>query len=276
LPSARRRPWRPGRWLAAACVAGLGLLAVAQIYEPARRQTPIAPTAPAAPTPAVQPSAGRQGAVAPAPSAPSAPTAAVAPPASPPALAKAEPPPPALAMPPAPEAFPAVAAPAPPPPPAPSSVVVEQRQRDEAAADQTAARSAVMQAPAARLAAPLAAPTGAESLGGAPPSPAVRLRAAAAAGRTAEVEALLAHGVPVDAVDANGDTALMKSIQADQPAVAALLRRQGASLDLRNHAGETARDMARAKGDAALDQAIGPGPQVDLPSARPQPNKPGS
>jgi ankyrin repeat protein len=87
-----------------------------------------------------------------------------------------------------------------------------------------------------------------------------RLRSAAAAGRTAEVQALLDHGVPVDAPDSDGDTALMKSIQADQRAAAALLRRHGASLDHRNSAGESARDLATAKGDAALDQAIGLGP----------------
>jgi ankyrin repeat protein len=89
---------------------------------------------------------------------------------------------------------------------------------------------------------------------------AARLRAAAAAGRTAEMDALLAQGVPVDAPDADGDTALMNSIQADQPAAAALLRRHGASLDRRNQAGESARDMAAAKGDAEINQAIGLGP----------------
>jgi hypothetical protein len=52
----------------------------------------------------------------------------------------------------------------------------------------------------------------------------------------------------------------MKSIQADQPAAAALLRRHGASLDRANHAGESARDMAMLKGDAKLSQAIGLGP----------------
>jgi hypothetical protein len=90
--------------------------------------------------------------------------------------------------------------------------------------------------------------------------PGARLRAAAAAGRTADVEALLEHGAPVDSPDAEGDTALMKSIQADRSAAAALLRRYGASLDQKNHAGESARDMARAKGDAGLNQAIGLSP----------------
>jgi len=93
-----------------------------------------------------------------------------------------------------------------------------------------------------------------------PSNEAARLRAAAAAGRTAEMEALLAQGIPVDAPDADGETALMKSIQADQPAAAAMLRRYGARLDRRNHAGERARDMATARGDAGLNRAIGLGP----------------
>ncbi|MFI4934373.1 MAG: hypothetical protein ACHP7N_07125, partial [Caulobacterales bacterium] len=87
-----------------------------------------------------------------------------------------------------------------------------------------------------------------------------RLRAAAAAGQIGEVARLLRQGAPVDAADADGNTALMKSIQADQPAVAAILRRHGASLDRRNHAGESARDMATAKDDEALDRAIGVAP----------------
>jgi hypothetical protein len=49
----------------------------------------------------------------------------------------------------------------------------------------------------------------------------------------------------------------MKSIQADHIAASALLRRHGASLDHENHAGESARDMAIAKGDVELNQAIG-------------------
>jgi hypothetical protein len=50
------------------------------------------------------------------------------------------------------------------------------------------------------------------------------------------------------------------SVRADHPAAAALLRRHGASLDHRNRAGESARDMAAERGDAALNQAIGLGP----------------
>jgi ankyrin repeat protein len=89
---------------------------------------------------------------------------------------------------------------------------------------------------------------------------AAKLRAAAAAGRIEDIGTLLAQGVPVDAADAKGDTALMESIQADQPAVAALLYQRGANLDQRNLAGLSARDMAKAKDDRVLDQALGLGP----------------
>jgi len=87
-----------------------------------------------------------------------------------------------------------------------------------------------------------------------------QLGAAAAAGRLHEVKALLARSVPVDAADAAGETALMKSIQAGRRAVAALLIARGASLDRENRAGESARDMAAAKGDPKLDKALGLAP----------------
>ena len=264
LPSTRRPVWRPARWLAAACVAGLGLFAVTQIYQPARRQTPTAPIMPSeAPTPSAQPSVAQPETPAP-PAVAAAPRAAT--PASPSAIAKAEPPPPpsAVAMAPAPEAFPAGAAAPPPPPPSAASVAAEEREGDEAVAAQSTARVATKQVPVAISAftsqSRAVQPISPEALAGLPPDQAARLRAAAAAGRTAEVKTLLARGVAVDAPDADGDTALMKSIQADQPATAALLRRHGASLDRENNAGESARAMATAKDDAALDRAIGLGP----------------
>ena len=74
------------------------------------------------------------------------------------------------------------------------------------------------------------------------------------------MKTLLTQGVPVDAPDADGKTALMQSIGADRPAVAALLRRHGASLDTLDSTGQSARDMAAAKGDAALNQALGLAP----------------
>jgi len=87
-----------------------------------------------------------------------------------------------------------------------------------------------------------------------------QLGAAANAGRTGEVEQLLARHVPVDAPDAQGETALMKSIRGDQPATAALLLRHGASLDRKNKAGLSARDLAAQINDPALNQALGLGP----------------
>jgi ankyrin repeat protein len=72
-----------------------------------------------------------------------------------------------------------------------------------------------------------------------------------------EIQALLAQGAPVDAADAQGDTALMQSVQADQPAAAALLRQHGANLDRKNRAGLSARDMAKTKNDPELNQALG-------------------
>ncbi len=113
-----------------------------------------------------------------------------------------------------------------------------------------------MVAPARR-----AHPAGKADALAAAPDPAARLRAAAAAaGRTAELAALLDQGVAADAPDAAGDTALMKSVRADRPAAAALLRRHGASLDRRNQAGESARDLAAGKADPALDRALGISP----------------
>ena len=62
----------------------------------------------------------------------------------------------------------------------------------------------------------------------------------------------------------------MQSIRSDQPAAAALLVRRGASLDQTNHAGESARDMAKARNDAKLDQALGlrPWPERSAPGDR--------
>jgi hypothetical protein len=272
-PPIRMSAWRRGRWLAAACVAGLGVLVAIQIYHPAGHDQQVA-TAPA-PTTAGQRLAAPPAAApaATASEASSSQAAAVAPappmamPAPPPALAKAEPPlPPPLApeIAPAPRAVPAAAPPPPPPPRATDDVAAERRESLGVVAQQSTARGAAEQAPVAISA--FTGPSSAdqatrdETLGGMPADRAADLRAAAAAGRTADLKALLAQGVPVDAPDADGDTALMKSVRADHPATAALLLRHGASLDRKNQAGESARDMAKALGDAALDQALGLGP----------------
>jgi ankyrin repeat protein len=101
-------------------------------------------------------------------------------------------------------------------------------------------------AKAARIAAPAPPPA----------DPGARLRSAAALGRAADVEALLARGVAVDAPDADGETALMKAIRADKPAVAALLRRHGASLDHANHAGVSGWELAAMSNDPELARAL--------------------
>jgi ankyrin repeat protein len=93
-----------------------------------------------------------------------------------------------------------------------------------------------------------------------PRDPAARLRAAAAAGDLGAIQTLLKTGSQVDAADGEGETALMAAIQSDQPAAAALLRRHGASLDRRDKAGTSARDMAEQAGDPALRQALGLAP----------------
>jgi len=100
----------------------------------------------------------------------------------------------------------------------------------------------------------------AEATADAQSDPAVRLRTAALAGKTAEIQDLLAEGAPVDAPDYKGNTALMDAILGDHPEAAALLRRYGASLDQKNRAGLSARDMAANQDDPALNQAIGLAP----------------
>ena len=262
-PATVRPAWRRGGWLAAASVAGLALFITLRTFQPGPPQ-PQPARAPRTP-----------GAVAPgAPSVPSPapPTKITAAPIKPPTVLPAAPP---VAAPfaPAPQAFPgAPTSPTPPPPPPPpppplpppppppqaareepssqaeiSDLVVTAEKRRASGPSATAAQSA----PAAALASPSK---------GAALDQAARLRAASAAGRTAEVEALLAQGATVDAPDADGNTALMKSVQADHPAVAALLRRHGASLDHRNRAGQNARDLAARVGDANLDEALGLAP----------------
>lgn len=85
-----------------------------------------------------------------------------------------------------------------------------------------------------------------------------RLRVAARRGDEAEVERLLARGVPVDETDEAGETALMKSIKAKRVATVVLLRSRGASLEAKNTAGQTARDLAAAINDPELNRALEP------------------
>jgi ankyrin repeat protein len=69
----------------------------------------------------------------------------------------------------------------------------------------------------------------------------------------------------VDAVDQDGETALMKSIRAGQRDAAALLLRHGASLDVRNLVGVSAREMAAARRDPELDRTLGITPSAAAP-----------
>ena len=279
FPSQGRLARRHGGWLAAAGVVGLSAFLATRLYQPAPRPQRPAPASATAPGPSLPP----PGIAPPPPAAPSQlqasphPAVAIAP--------RAATPPPHLEFSPsapaprpldiAPVEKPHAPAPAPPPPPpvvegdriaeAPAAKAAGRLPgggRDERFDAQSLAAPNTARASVRALAAPPApAPLGMSELSARSPSddPA-RLRAAAAAGRTAELQALLARGVAVDAPDADGETALMKSIQADHAAAAALLRRHGASLDRRNHAGVSGRDMAAAIGDPALDQAVGLSP----------------
>jgi hypothetical protein len=167
------------------------------------------------------------------------------------ALANAPAPPIVIAQP---KAFPEAEAPAPPPPPPVAPPSSRDALDEQAAVGGMAARAAkpASEAPSSDTSVNEVAVTAEKRS-----DPADRLRAAAAAGRTDEIRALLATGVPIDAQDADGNTALMKSVEADQPAAAALLRRHGASVRRKNHAGQDAQDLARAAGDAELDKAVG-------------------
>jgi len=255
-PSAPRRTWARGGWLVAASVAGVSVLLATQVRPPIQTEPPPAPPAPTAAAPQItaeeSPSAPPPAAKAPAqatprPSrAPAAQPLAPAPvfeapasePAAPPAPAPAPPPPPPLPIPQVararPEALPPAAA-------APSPAM------DGGLSELVVTGSRIPPGEARRVAAPAASP---DRL-------ATRLRDAAARGRTAEVSALLRRGVPVDAPDDEGETALMKAVRGNHPDAAALLRRQGASLDLRSQAGQSARDLAASIGDAELDRALG-------------------
>jgi hypothetical protein len=249
----RRPAWRRGGWLAAASVAGLGVFLASQVYLPTLNRPQVAPTVPAREAPAP---AAAAVAVPPTP-------AAKAP--SPPTKPAPRPSPVAVGVPTPLSEQRVQIAPAPPPlapRPAPLDAAKARATAPKAAPAPPSSSevSEVVVVTGERRAAALAAAPGLKSLAGSPPDQAARLRDAAAAGRTGEVAALLAKRVAVDAPDEEGDTALMKAIQADQPAAAALLRRHGASLDRKNRAGVSARDMAASIGDAELNRALGLGP----------------
>lgn len=255
-PRARRTVWRHGGWLAAAGVAGVSLFIATRIERPAVFEGPSAPPAagPAAPlAPATPPAVTTPPAAA--PSASPVATAKPAPlaqePAAQPAARDAEtvvtggriaaP----LAEPQPMELPPAPPLPAPPPaamaraaaPPSSSAQGASRAKVEELVVTSTRRRPEVGDPALAALTA--------------------RLHAAAAAGRTAELARLLAQGVPVDALDDDGDTALIESVRARQLDAAALLRRRGADLDHPNLAGASARDLAAEAADPKLNRALG-------------------
>ncbi len=299
--SARRPVRRYGGWLAAACVAGLSIWTAQRVYRstpppqqgaqqgPSAAVSPPAPPAPLvspAPDTAISPAsraqppalraAPRASAVASAviPRGRLAPPPDIAPPSPlpiPPVEKPIQAPPPAA---PAPIASFSANAPAPAPPPAPQvaakagaaepapnntvqSVVItgsRMERRDNAASTQAISK-------------PLAEVSDARSkmLEARSKALGARLRYDAAAGRIADIEPVLAEGVTVDAVDEDGETALMKSIQTGQSEAAALLRRHGANLDLKTLSGVSARDMAADKHDPKLDRALGITPSAATP-----------
>ena len=271
-PSKRRSPWRRGGWLAAASVAVFCAFLAGRVYQPVQDRAPP-PASPASAAPATAsgdlsapPKApSQQGAsvaeparIASArPASPSTPNDEIQPAAPTARKAQAEPALEALAgaPPPAPPGLAtpaALPAPAPPPPP-PSVAFAPQMSVGEIAV--TGSRMSRRDFAAPRTS--LITRSAAAVLPASAAEQAASLRAATTEGRTGEMETLLAQGVPVDAADAAGTTALMKSIEADQPAAAALLRRHGASLEKRNRAGVSVREMAAAKNDPELDQALG-------------------
>jgi hypothetical protein len=288
--AAVRRPIRRyGGWLAAACVAGLSVWTAGQVYRLSPRkqgaspavQSPAPPAAKAlAPPPAAQvlsappPVAAR---ARPRPvmrSAPIAPTADIAPPPPlpiPPVEKPIQAPRP-LSLPPTPQ--PALAQ-TPAAPPLAAPVVVSKSASALAEPSKGVAEAVVVSGSrVARRDYAASAPTMEDVSQTRMRAEAARLRAGVArlhydaiAGRTDDIEATLAQGVPVDAVDQDGETALMISIKAGQREAAAVLRRHGASLDLKNLAGVNARDMAAAKRDPDLDRALDLTPRRITPSA---------
>jgi type IV secretory pathway VirB10-like protein len=262
-PSTPRPAWRRGGWLAAASVAGLAALLTVQVYRPAQTPPPAASRAADAEVAATPPPASEAAAQAPAPrpipvaprgAAPSTgdiPLAAPAPAPPPLPLSEAAPPPPPAQV--AREADAARAGAQ-----APRDVVATAKRREENLQERPERRADHLSevVVTAQKVKPAPAPDFVVSPRAAARD-AAKLHAAAAAGRTGDLSALLDQGVPIDAPDAEGETALMKSIQADKPAAAALLRRRGANLDRRNNDGDSARDMAAALEDAEIDKALG-------------------
>jgi hypothetical protein len=272
LSSDRRTAWRRGDWLAAASIAGLGVFLATRVYQSASQPLRTLPTPPpisapvaAEPIRTALPAAAKtvsranrapmQKTPVPAPLAVTPPPLDIRPVASP----RVPAPMPARAL-------PGEQSPA----PSEQAIVTAERRaspsvagnsepaggmRDESLGALGSAR--MPEKPATLPPPPPAFLGGSESGAVSPFEQAGKLRAAAAGGRLPEIKDLLSQGVSVDAQDVDGETPLMKSIQADEPTAAALLIRHGARLDHRNRAGVSARQMVRAVGDPALERAVG-------------------
>lgn len=262
-PAPRGTARRHGGWLVAASVAAVSVFVAVQINQPPAFERPTTP--PIAPAPAQPAAPGPDPAVDAAP-----PAAASVPPAvaAPKPVPQPNAPSPSIA-PVAPSAEPrepeiaALPAAPPPPPPPPPAAAMERRVAPAQAARQ-------ITAPARARARPETSDTASKSgieevvvtgsriaSASSPEALAQQLREAAAAGQPRQLAILLARDVPIDAVDDDGETALMKAVQARQLDAAAFLRRRGASLDLKNHEGRSARDMAATLADPAMDKALG-------------------
>jgi len=94
-----------------------------------------------------------------------------------------------------------------------------------------------------------------------------QLLSAAAAGKTAEVQALLEKGAPVDTVDKNGRTPLMLAAQHGQAETVRLLLAKGARAHARDKSGFTAYGLA-------LLQPVGRTDHMEALQALPQPLHP--
>lgn len=262
-PAPSRTGWRHGGWLVAASVAAVSVFVAVQINPPPVFERPITPT-PAPPTaqqppresppPAVDPTpqrlaSGPPAVVAPKPvPKPSGPSLSIAPVAAPVEAREPE--------------IAALPAPAPPPPP-PLAAAMERRMPPAREPRQVSAPARVR---GGTQASDMASKSVIEELvvtgariesASSPAALAQQLRDAAAAGQSRQLAILLARDVPIDGVDDDGETALMKAVQARQLDAVAFLRRRGADLDLKNNEGRSVRDMAAKLADPALDKALG-------------------
>ena len=265
-PAQRPTAWRHGGWLVAASVAAVSVFVAVQINRPPAFERPTTPT------PAQQPPAGSSATVDAAPPTVSVPPAVAAPkpaarPTAPsPSIAPVDPlmkagAPEIVALP---EPAPLQAAPPPPPPPPPPPAAAMERR--VAPARGPTPVTAPIRARARPETSDTASKSGVEEVvvtgsriasASSPEALAQQLREAAAAGQSRQLAVLLARDVPIDAVDDDGETALMKAVQARQLDAAAFLRRRGASLDLKNDDGRSVRDMAATLADPAMDKALG-------------------